>query len=447
MSLALQFARTALAVRRHSTASRAELKAFQDDQLRRLVAHAYERVPYYRRLFDQNRLHPRHIRGTNDINLIPISSKQQLRNHAPSELVARGADPERLLTVRTNGSTGEPFVIRRTWLEQSFRVLFVERYQRAFGLRLSDRIAGVGRSAEINPRDKKVVGRTLQAMGIHPFLKIDGLLPPEEVVRQLVAFRPHMMTALPGILCLTADHLIAAGRSDIRPRTLVVGGEVLTPLMRRRLTEAFGVTPVQTYASHEFPVMGWECNATGEIHTCDDAAIVEVLREGRPAQAGEDGEVVVTNLHAYAMPFIRYRLADVVTRGSEQCACGQPFSTIRAIQGRMVDYLLLPDGRRVHPYRILERLQSGTDAWIQQYQLFQDRPDHITFDIVPLNARLLPELQELVSRTVAPLLGPGVELQVRVVDDIPFGPGGKFRHCRSLIASGYDEVRSSSGDD
>jgi phenylacetate-CoA ligase len=387
-----QFVRTAWAVQRHSRATRAEVKAFQDAQLRRLVLHAYENVPYYRRLFDRNRLHPRHIRGTVDLDLIPISSKQAMRERPVYELLDRTLDQRKLLTVCTSGSTGEPFAIRRTWLEQAFNVLFQMRSQHSFGLRLSERVMKVGRGGLVQP--------------------------PEEVVRQLETFRPHLLVALPSILCLTADYLIAQGRRDIRPRILCVGGEVLTPLMRSRLTQAFGVEPVQTYASHEFPLMGWECGVSGELHTCDDGVIVEVMRDGRPAAAGEEGEVVVTNLHAYAMPFIRYRLADVVTRGSDQCACGQPFSTIRAIQGRMNDYFSLPDGRRMHPYRILERLLPEDDIWIRQYQLLQDRPDRIVMQVVPSRPPTA-ELQARVTRAVSPLLGPGIEFQVRIVEAIP----------------------------
>jgi phenylacetate-CoA ligase len=387
-----RFVRTAWAVQRHSRATRAQVKAFQDAHLRRLVLHAYENVPYYRRLFDRNRLHPRHIRGTVDLDLIPISSKQAMRERPVYELLDRTLDQRKLLTVCTSGSTGEPFAIRRTWLEQAFNVLFQMRSQHSFGLRLSERVMKVGRGGLVQP--------------------------PEEVVRQLETFRPHLLVALPSILCLTADYLIAQGRRDIRPRILCVGGEVLTPLMRSRLTQAFGVEPVQTYASHEFPLMGWECGVSGELHTCDDGVIVEVMRDGRPAAAGEEGEVVVTNLHAYAMPFIRYRLADVVTRGSDQCACGQPFSTIRAIQGRMNDYFSLPDGRRMHPYRILERLLPEDDIWIRQYQLLQDRPDRIVMQVVPSRPPTA-ELQARVARAISPLLGPGIEFQVRIVEAIP----------------------------
>jgi phenylacetate-CoA ligase len=167
--------------------------------------------------------------------------------------------------------------------------------------------------------------------------------------------------------------------------------------------------------------------------------ILEVLRDGQTVGPGEEGEVVVTNLHAYAMPFIRYRLADMVTRGSDQCSCGRPFSTIRAIQGRMVDTFLLPDGRSLHPYRILEQLVTAGDTWIRQYQLLQDRPDRIVLQVVPAQPPT-PELHDRITRSVMPLLGSGVEFQVRVVDVIPLSRG-KYRHSRSSIASEYEPSR------
>lgn len=430
---------TASAIRRHPHADRAQLQAFQDAKLRRLLAHAYEHVPYYRKLFDRHRLHPRHVRGAVDLDLIPITTKQDLRDLLPTEIVSRGIDPSALLSVRTNGSTGEPFVVRRTRVEQGFHTMFRQRVYEAFGLGLRGRIAALSYLRTRHPKDTKVVGRWLSAMGVHPTLRIDGLQEPESIVEQLEAFRPDLITALPGMLVRVADHLLATGPGRVRPRIVVVGGEVLTPLMRRRLTEAFGIAPLQTYASHEFQLLGWECRTTGGLHTCDDGSIVEVLRDGQQAVPGEEGEVVATNLHAYAMPLIRYRLADLATRGADRCACGQPFSVIGAIRGRMIDYFPLPNGRVIHPHLLLQSLQPAAEAWIRQCQLLHDRPGRIVLQVVPSGAPA-PDLESLIAGAVMPLLGPGVEFLVRIVDDIPLDAGGKFRHARSLVASSYEQA-------
>src|SRR5262245_59148775 len=139
------------------------------------------------------------------------------------------------------------------------------------------------------------------------------------------------------------------------------------------------------------------------------------------------------------MPLIRYRLADLVIRGGDRCACGQPFSVIGAIRGRMIDYFPLSNGRVIHPYQILQSLQSAGDSWIRQCQLLHDRPEHIVLRIVP-TGKPVPELERRIAGAVMPLLGPGVELAVRIVDDIPLEAGGKFRHARSLVASNYEPI-------
>jgi phenylacetate-CoA ligase len=434
MISASHFVRTTLAFRRNPGASRAELKEFQDAQLRRLVCHAYEAVPFYRKLFDRHRLHPRHIRGTVDLDLIPTVTKQELRAQLPQNVVAGGLDPAQLLTARTSGSSGEPFVIRRTWTEQSLQYLLQLRAFGWLGVRLGDRMATVGLVRPRNPSDSKVIGRALHATGLKQTLKIDGFQDPAAIIAQLAAYQPDVITGMPGMLCRVADHLLEQNTQKVQPRLLIVGGEVLTPLMRRRLTEGFNAPVRETYASHEFPLLGWECPRGGEFHTCDDGVILEVLHEGRPAKEGERGEVVATNLHAYAMPFIRYRLGDIATRGEYHPNCSQPFSSIRSIQGRMIDYFPLPDGRVIHPYQILSSFIGGGDGWIRQYQLLQEREDRIVLRVQPARAPD-SECVAALERSVLSLLGPRVDFLVQLVDDIPLEESGKFRPSRSLVRS------------
>jgi phenylacetate-CoA ligase len=412
--------------------SREKLAAHRDAELRRLLVHAYERVPYYRKLFDRHRLHPRHVRGVVDLDLIPITSKQDLRPLSPGQVLDSEVDPSRLLTARTSGATGEPFVIRRTWLEDKRNHLFRLRAFASMGLGLGDCRVAVGLVRRSDPNDRKLIGRTLRALGIAGSYRLDGLQEPELIVRQLRRLRPDVITGMPGILCRVADYLASNGDPTIQPRLLIVGGEVLTSVMQRRLTEAFGAPVRQTYASHEFPLLAWECAHTRELHTCDDGVILEVLRDGRPARSGEQGEAVVTSLNAFAMPFIRYRLGDIITMGEDRCRCGHPFSTIRHIQGRAIDCFTLPDGRVIHPYQLFTTFIAGGDSWIREYQLLQERRDRVVLRVIPSGAGVSEQVRQ-VERAVLPLLGPGVEFSVQLLDHIPLEPTGKFRAVRSLV--------------
>ena len=170
---------------RHGRAGRSDLRAWQDARLRRLVLHAYESVPFYRRLFDRHRLHPRHIRGVRDLELLPFSDKAAMRREAPGALLARGHDPAALLSVRTSGSSGEPFTVHRTWLEDKLQYLLRLRTFPAFGIGHRDRIVAVGVGHRPGSGDRKLVGRSLRALGFHRRQLIDGLQEPARIAVQL----------------------------------------------------------------------------------------------------------------------------------------------------------------------------------------------------------------------------------------------------------------------
>jgi len=310
---------------RHTHAARAELRAWQDARLRRLMVHAYESVPFYRRLFDRHRLHPRHVRGTVDLDLIPTTDKAEMGRRGPLDLLARGHDPEALLSVRAD-SAGQPFNVRRTWLEDTLQSLLRFRAYREFGVRSRDRIVAVG----INSNPVAGVGRSLRVLGYQEKQVIDGLQDSTHVVAQLREAQPDVLIGLPSVLDRLAAPELAAAVSAVRPRVVIVGGEPATPAMRLRIRQTFAAPLREIYTSQECPLLAWECRHSGDLHTCDDGVLVEVLCDGLPAEPGQRGEVVVTNLHAYAMPFIRYRIGDAATR-AEPCGCGAAFAAVRMI--------------------------------------------------------------------------------------------------------------------
>ena len=114
-------------IRHGRGASREQLHEFQARRLRRLVAHAYDRVPFYRQHLDRHGLRPGDIRTPGDLRALPVIGKADLRDRPVAEIVARGVDPRRLITRTTSGSSGEPFTIRRTWLEERLLGTFASR--------------------------------------------------------------------------------------------------------------------------------------------------------------------------------------------------------------------------------------------------------------------------------------------------------------------------------
>jgi phenylacetate-CoA ligase len=436
-----QHLRSAWAIHRHAGASRAEIVRFRDRQLRRIVAHAYRHVPYYRALYDECGVHPDQIRGAEDMPLLPAITKTHFRAVPEIERVAVGLHPEMLIPAASSGSSGRPFMIRRSWMEHN--VLFLPRLRalRSYGFTRRDRALSILNPKQIDSRDNKIVGHTLARLGLMPQRRRVSIhLDPETIAAEVRAFRPAILSGYPNMLARVSEALQHERETPPSIRIALVGAESLTPDLRRRIDSRLGVPVRDQYGSNECNLMAWECPHGGPLHTSDDSVLVEVVDgNGAPVAPGESGEVVVTALHSFTMPLIRFRIGDLAQQGSAQCDCGAPFGTIRAVQGRMLDMFPLPDGRVIHPYYLTESLIMDDPDWIENFQLTQERIDHITMRIVPREEPTEERLATLRAHG-AELLGADVEFQLLVVESIPSELSGKYRPARSLVTSSYDDV-------
>ena len=427
------------AVLRHAHSGRARLEAYQDRAVARLVAHTYERVPFYRERWRSAGVDPAGVRGVADLAVLPTVSKDELRASPSHEVVARDCDPDRLVSVSTTGSTGRPIRIYKPWLEYRLLHLFRLRAHRQFGRRLGDRIAEIDQPIPPHPNDNKLIGRALRVLGLEGRLQLSVYEPDDVLLDRLDAFGPDLVTAYPNVLKRLGRVLRERPRPRLRPRFLLTNSEVLTAPMRAELAASWNTRVFQFYDCHECNLIAWDCPQGHGLHCNEDVAVVEVLRDGRPVAVGEAGEVAITSLHSYAMPFVRFCLGDLATRGPTPCPCGQPFATLQAVEGRMVDFFRLPGGRWLHPYRLIENVDSDGVEWIRHYRLVQEREDLIVFNVVP-TPNATPERLERFRRYAQAAVGPGVEVAVRFVDALDIAPGAKFRPAYSLVHTDYEPV-------
>jgi phenylacetate-CoA ligase len=419
---------------RHAALSRDAVLAAQRAQLRRLVRHAYDAVPFYRERLDRSGLRPEAVAGPADLARLPVVTKRELRGADPRALVARGLDPARLVVHRTSGWSGEPVVIRRTWLEERLYGAARRRAMREFGLRPGDQRAAIGLVGRGDPNDRQWPQRLVRALGLFRRTRLDTLLPPAALAAALTRLAPDVVTGYPGVLAQVARALPLPDGSRPRPRLVITGGEVLTPPDRAGIARGFLAPVFELYGSHECPLIAWQCGRGHGLHVWDPGVVLEVLADGRPARPGERGEVVVTPLHSLAMPFLRYALGDVVLVGESPCPCGAPFSTLAGVQGRMLDYFPLPDGRLLHPYELVVPVLDAAGGWLGQYRLLQEATDRVRLTVVPARPPSSDEVTRL-EAALAARLGPRVAVQVALVPEIRLEPSGKFRVSRSLVAA------------
>jgi phenylacetate-CoA ligase len=410
-------------------ASRNALRQYQARRLGALVRHAYARVPYYRRLFDRAGLSPASVETLDDLARIPMSDKIDFREVPEADLVARGVRPDSIVRFPTSGSTGVPMVTRSTRFETRLLQAFRMQVMMGLGLRPRDRRSIVLFDKGANQSE------ILERFGIFRNARVQGLAAREQIVADLRAQQPDVIRGYPSALASLADVMTEDDRTDIHPRFVTTDSEQLTAPMRRQIEQAFRAQVFDVYDCFECNVVASQCPTGGQYHVLDTAVIVEVLRDGRPAAAGEGGEVVLTALHSWASPLIRYRIGDLVDRGEDRCPCGAPNSCIGRVIGRLHDQFRLIDGRQIHPGLFATAIYPLV-PWLRRYQIVQEASDRVVVNLqlvpgAPPVAALLETMTGVMSRA----LGEAMQLRVELVDDIPCEPNGKFRPFRCLVSN------------
>ena len=207
----------------------------------------------------------------------------------------------------------------------------------------------------------------------------------------------------------------------IQVRTI---GETLQDSLRERCRRILGVGIADLYSTQEIGVIAIECPQGGGYHVMSEGVILELLRDDdRPCAAGETGRIVVTDLHNFATPLIRYDLGDLAVADGP-CACGRGLPKVRRILGRQRNLLRLPDGRCFWP---LVGAYSYRDiAPVRQYQIVQRSLERVTLRLAverPLQATEEGDLAEKLCEFLGYRFAVDFEY---FVPTIPRGPGGKF---------------------
>jgi phenylacetate-CoA ligase len=180
-------------------------------------------------------------------------------------------------------------------------------------------------------------------------------------------------------------------------------------------------------------LIGAECERHEGLHVTMENLLVEVLDDaGQPTSPGQEGNIVITDLYNYGMPFIRYASGDRVTAGWGVCSCGRGLPLLRQIVGRRLDVLETAGGRLI-PGEFFPHLVKDYPA-IRRFQVVQKAPNHIELSVV-LKEGWKEEDRHGLESQVRKVVGPDVRFDFLPVDDIPLTLAGKQRVVLKLHGS------------
>ena len=392
-----------------------------------IVAHAFENVPYYRRLLAKSDVRPDEIDDPHVWARIPTLDKSTLRGNFEA-LTAAGKFRERAVWASTSGSTGMPLKIL---LDPRINAAAFALFWRAWGSggywRLGQRqVALKGLYNESGWHYNQTI-RTLELSSVRVERKTVHLY--RELIQR---YRPQFMRGYPSSMYLFCRLLREEGL-DLYVPMIISGSEMLHDFQRAMIEGTLGGRLYNHYTHWERAASILECDF-GNLHAQEDYGHHEILDlEGNPVPPGSVGELTVTGLYNLAMPLIRYRTGDLATWSKETCGCGQSFPVVQKIVGRQNDYIVSPAGE----------LTSGTSAVfglklipeILYFQLIQRALGSVEVRIVKASNYREPDDTLRVREALRSRLGADTELDILFcsVDELERNPVGKIRSCINCL--------------
>ncbi|HEY5922144.1 MAG TPA: hypothetical protein VIV11_10760 [Kofleriaceae bacterium] len=405
-----------------------ELHSLQTRSLARLIEHAYAHVPGYRAYFDAFGLTPSDVQTPEDLPKLPMLRRSDLRAFGAAH--ASTAPPLPTIRKQTSGTTGEPLLFGFEPDSEHWRRAVRYRGYEWAGYRPGDRSLHFWGAPYLTqpPWRARLKVAFDQRMRRERFIPCAVMTEKhlDDVVSAIRSNQPSALVCYSQAGGELARHIIRKGLRTWRPLPTICGAERVTPRDRADLEAAFG--PVfDVYGCREVMMIAGECAAHDGLHVSMENLIVEIVvtenGRQRPAREGESGEIVLTDLHNFGMPFIRYANGDIATAGPSQlCSCGRTLPRIRSVQGRTSE--TLRDGRGAAVSGIaLSYAFYEVSSVVRQFQVIQHRDSTVTIRLVELEQLSQAALAKI-RNTAARLLA-GIDVRVEVVPTLPRSPAGK----------------------
>ncbi len=413
-----------------------EIRVLQFRKVSALIRHAYQTVPYYQKTFREAGLQPGDIKTWEDFELIPILTKEILRENSESFYSTK--PDSALYSVSTSGSTGKPLKIQISQRAALRANVSRIRSLKWWEIQLGDReirLTNTGYSFErgwrkfyyeyiLNPTRNMLMNRKhFSAYTMTAKLMRDHW-------EAMLNFSPKYIFGFPSAYTVFANYLHDEGfdGKEANLKLVLTSGEILHEWQENLITTTFGCPVADEYGSIEMGAIA-HSHPCGVMHTMDDGVFVEVIKSN-PYE--EYGELVVTNLDNWSYPIIRFNLNDLAksVQDGHDCSLGLGLGVLDGLVARMLDVLRLASGRIIynHYFQNLIKHVCG----VKQYQVIQKKPDLFELKIIPQDQSFDKVQENYIQEIIREHLE-GSTINIKIVDIIPRDPSGKLRFVISEL--------------
>jgi len=413
-----------------------ELDELSFTRMKKILEYSYKNVKFYKNFFDSHGVKPSHVHAPDDLRSFPVLEKRHIQDNL-QQLVSKSFCTEDLVLDRTGGSTGTPIEYYYSKKRNHSRKAATWRHNGFIDWHIGDKTAILWGSSRDSPAN--TMRRRLRNLLIdrNMFLDMAGFEPTAmvEFDKQLKRFRPKVIQAYAGAIGLFARYLREKAIRPFSPKAIVTSAEMLTPENRILIEETFNAPVFNRYGSREFSIIASECTERDGLHVMQEGLYIEIMKNGRHVEAGETGELVITDLLNFGMPLIRYRIGDAACWKQGGCKCGRGLRRLSDIAGRTTDFLVgsrgkLCSGAALTVAMVAERPTLG------QIQLEQNEPQRVICRMAPrVPQRSLAEEKKYVVQKLGEYLGEGTIVDFDIVQRIEHEPSGKYRFSKSTLTN------------
>ncbi len=401
-------------------APRESIFAFQRERLQRLFDHASETVPYYQK----------HLRrGALDISEVPPLEKGTVQTELP-RLCSTLFPARKRIQNATGGSTGAPLTFyqdRHYWNERNLSVYYFDRWAGwDFGM---PQLIVWGSRADVE-------GVQSWKVRFNNFWRnqswLNGFRLTQSAMHlayeQMARWHPETILAYPSSLYQYAKFLSENGlKVQWKLKGIICSAEMLYGHYRALTERVFNTKVYNRYGGREVGLIAMEC-AAGRLHiNCRDV----YLEIDSPSPYTEPGEILITQLNNYAMPFIRYRIGDIGRLSEEVCPCGNELPVLAELLGRTTATFRTKAGTLIHGGYFTQQFYNL--AGVSQFQLIQETLEQCTLKLV-INTEWEAATEYYIVQKIRDALGGDVTVAVAFVEDIPVSASGKRAFTISKVA-------------
>ena len=406
------------------------------NELKKLLTHAYKNVPYYNRIFREICKTPDEV----DIpifNKIPILTKEIIRNQQ-KELISTEFTKRKWYYNSSGGSTGEPIKFIQDNLYRRWRNATNKYYYKNI-LGIDEEIVrkiiiwgserdlfegSIGLKAKINNWLTNTIFLNSFRMGEEDI---------NYYIRIINTYKPDLIRGYAGSLFELCRYAERKNLIIHTPKILISAAETLEDEMRDKIEAVFGTKLYNSYGSREVSYIAGECKK-GLMHVFTFWNHVELLdKNNQPLKKDKEGKVIVTNLHNYSMPFIRYNIGDFAIIGPKRCKCGNILPTLKKVTGRITDHFIKRDGTIIPAEFFIHLIGVvyNRDS-IKKFQVIQEEYNKLKILVVP-DKFLTKKEREYIENKIKTLMGNDCKIDWKMVEEIPITKSGKYFYTKSLV--------------